>query len=311
MENKQPMICDTPRAINRSPLRYPGGKSSLFQYFCELINQNGLNGGKYYEPFAGGAGVALGLVSSNVASEAMLNDADYHIYCFWTSVLNDNEHFVERTHKAALSIKEWHCQKAIYEEPRKYSTFEVGFSTFYLNRCNRSGILAGAGPIGGYQQTGQWKLDARFNKEELMARISDIGELRDRISIDNADAIVFLKECLPRGRGRENVFVYLDPPYVSAGGRLYLNLYGEGDHKKLASYLIARANLRWVVTYDDTPLVRGLYSSCQRWLFHLGYSLQLKQKGKELLIAPEWLQLPNKNKSASARWRIVGKIKEN
>lgn len=303
------MICELPTRIIRSPLRYPGGKSAFYPYFSALMEQNGLKSRRYFEPFAGGSGVALGLLSLNTASEAILNDADYHIYCFWTSVLNENERFLERIQNVALSIKEWYKQRKIYYKPEKYSIFEIGFSTFYLNRCNRSGILAKAGPIGGYKQKGEWRLDARFNKDDLMTRIEDVGKLKDRLFIENMDAIVFLKKCLPRGQGRENVFVYIDPPYVSAGDRLYLNYYSDNDHRKLAGYLLKQTNLNWVVTYDDTLLIRGLYSSCQRWLFYLRYSLQSKQKGRELLITPDWLLLPNRNKLTSNRWSIVKKIR--
>lgn len=303
------MICESSTRIIRSPLRYPGGKNAFYPYFSALMEQNGLKNKRYYEPYAGGAGVALGLLSSNTASEAILNDADYHIYCFWTSVLNENERFLERIQDVVLSLQEWYKQRRIYCKPEKFSKFEIGFSTFYLNRCNRSGILAGAGPIGGYKQNGKWRLDARFNKIELMKRIEDVGALKNRISIKNLDAIVFLKKYLPRGQGRKNVIVYIDPPYVSAGNRLYLNFYSEEDHRKLASYLLKQANLKWVVTYDDTSLIRDLYSSCQRWLLSLVYSLQSKQKGKELLIIPEWLQLPNKRKFTSSRWSIVKKIR--
>lgn len=305
------MSCKHPQSITKSPLRYPGGKGFFYSYFSELMIQNGLKGGKYFEPYAGGSGVALGLLSLNVASEVTLNDVDYHIYCFWDSVLNENAHFIEKIQNAKLSIKEWYIQKKIYDESKKYSVFDVGFSTFYLNRCNRSGILAGAGPIGGYEQRGAWRLDARFNKEDLVARISAIGSLRNRIYVENTDAIIFLKKNLPRGRERKNVFVYLDPPYFSAGNRLYLNPYSDRDHKTLAKYLLKQDNLRWVVTYDDNILIRNLYSSCQKYLFNLGYSLQSKQQGKELLIAPESIELPNKNKSTSNRWRIIKKIKEN
>ena len=154
-------------------------------------------------------------------------------------------------------------------------------------------------------------MDARFNKEDLVARISAISSLRNRIYVENTDAIIFLKKNLPRGRERKNVFVYLDPPYFSAGNRLYLNPYSDRDHKTLAKYLLKQDNLRWVVTYDDNILIRNLYSSCQKYLFNLGYSLQSKQQGKELLIAPESIELPNKNKSTSNRWRIIKKIKEN
>ncbi len=303
------MIYEYPNKIIKSPLRYPGGKGAFYPYFSELMRQNGLIGGKYFEPYAGGAGVALGLLSTNMASEVILNDADYHIYCFWVSVLDENERFIEKIQDTALSIKEWQNQKIIYKNPEKYSVFEVGFSTFFLNRTNRSGILNGAGPIGGYDQKGKWRLDARFNKDRLTTIIFDIGTLKHRITVKNMDAIMFFSTCLPQGKSREMSLVYIDPPYVSAGNRLYLNFYSEKDHKELAGYLLQELDLRWVITYDNADLIKELYSPCQRWIFHLGYSLQSKQKGEELLIAPNYVKLPDRNKVTSNRWTIKKKLR--
>ncbi|MGI4790195.1 MAG: DNA adenine methylase [Janthinobacterium lividum] len=292
----------------KSPLRYPGGKGCFFSYFLEAIKLNDLRGGKYFEPFAGGAAVGLGLLSVNIVTEIFINDADYHIYSFWFSVLNENNRFVETILCSEISINAWTKQKEIYNAPEKYSVFEVGFSAFYLNRCNRSGILAGAGPIGGYHQTGKWRMDARFNQLDLASRIRNIGKLKDAIHIGNMDAIDFLKRYLPRGKGRDKSFVYADPPYVSAGHRLYLSQYSSGDHKRLALYLLKQTRLNWLATYDDTPLIRRLYSPCQRWLFTLGYSLQSKQRGNELLLAPERLHLPEKDKCTGNRWNIVERL---
>ncbi|MEJ2746110.1 MAG: DNA adenine methylase [bacterium] len=215
-----------------SPLRYPGGKGLLADYFVNLMTKNDLLGCRYFEPYAGGAGVALGLLSRGEASEIFLNDADYHIYCFWKAVINHNQEFVNRLNSVEVSILEWNRQREVYRNPKKHALREVAFSTFFLNRCNRSGVIAGAGPIGGCEQSGEWRLDARFNKSVLAARILRIGELRERINVQNMDAIDFLKNFLPRGKERANVLVYCDPPYVSAGNRLYLNFYQKNDQAK-------------------------------------------------------------------------------
>jgi DNA adenine methylase len=297
--------------IIKSPLRYPGGKGFFADYFSQLMSKNLIEDCRYYEPFAGGSGVALGLLSLNKASEVFLNDADYHVYCFWMAVLDEHERFIERMENSILSIKEWHKQKEVYVCPENSTVFEVGFSSFYLNRCNRSGILKGAGPIGGLKQHGKWRLDARFNKSELIERITAIGKLRDRITFRNMDAIQFLKKYIPKGRQRKKTFVYLDPPYVSAGDRLYLNFYEKSDHEKLASYLLEQSNLNWVLTYDDCSIIRKLYSSCQRELFHLRYSLQSRRRGRELLIAPVRLQLSDDTTALTNRWNFVRKLRRN
>lgn len=298
------------KKIIKSPLRYPGGKGVFFPFLAAVLEKNKILGGTYLEPFAGGSGVALGLLSSGAVSRIYLNDADYHIYCFWAAILQDNERFLEKIYSVDLSIEEWQKQKGIYVKPNACSIFEIGFSTFYLNRCNRSGILNGAGPIGGYEQNGKWKLDARFNKKQLINRISAIGAYKQFISIYNLDAIEFLQNYLKENKNENNdILVYIDPPYVSAGSRLYLNLYHESDHKKLAEFLKDQHEFFWILTYDDNSIIRELYSSCQRWSFSLGYSLQKKHKGTELLIAPKWLEIPiNNEEIVSKRWSIIEKI---
>ena len=301
------------KRIVTSLLRYPGGKSALYTYIEKLMNQNGLKNSKYYEPFAGGAGIALGLLSSKSSSEVVLNDADYHIYCFWYALLNENSKFIDKIQNAKLTINEWQKKKAIYNNPKKYSKFDVGFAAFYLNRCNRSGILFRSGPIGGYEQKGKWKLDARFNKPNLITRAESIGEFKDRICLKNMDALDFLKNCLPRGRGRDRIFVYIDPPYISAGNRLYFNTYTNDDHKKLADYLIQQTALKWLVTYDDSKFIYELYFSCQKWVFSIGYTLQKVQNGLEVLIAPKSLRLPNKNvpvhKKINIKYKVIQRNK--
>lgn len=291
-----------------SPLRYPGGKGAFLFFFSELIKINGLNGGIYFEPFAGGAGVGLGLLQNGLVSEIVLNDADYHIFCFWFSVLNENQRFLDRINEVSLNIDEWKKQRNVYENIEKYSIFEIGFSTFFLNRCNRSGIMVGAGPIGGHKQTGKWRLDARFNKKTLTNRIENIGKLSERISFYNMDAIKFLKKKIPQNKQRKNVLVYLDPPYISAGNKLYLNFYSDKDHSQLANYLSSQTNLNWIVTYDNNHIVQSLYKDFSKWLFNLRYSLQAKQKGTELLILSNQLKFPENKQLYTKKLEIMEEI---
>jgi len=278
----------------KSPLRYPGGKGSFYNYVLALIEKNNLIGSKYFEPYAGGAGVALALLSLNKVSQIFLNDADYHIYSFWRALLYENDRFIEKITKIKVTIKNWYLQKQIYTNPRIHKTFDVGFSTFFLNRCNRSGMLE-AGPIGGYEQAGTWKINARFNKKILIERIMKIASMADKIIVKNMDGIVFMKKYLPMGHERKKVLVYADPPYVSAGSDLYLNYFTVKDHTKLANYFQRQLLLNWVVTYDNNLLIKQLYYTCQKLLFYLNYSLQTKRKGTELLILPSKVLPPRKN----------------
>lgn len=275
-----------------SPLRYPGGKGGLTEFLSQVIELNDLRGCAYFEPYAGGAGAALGLLRDKVVDRIEINDADPRIYSFWISALLENERFVERIFEVPLTIEEWRRQRDICLHPDVFTEFEVGFAAFYMNRCNRSGVLSGAGPIGGYEQSGKWKLGVRFNRETLAERILWLSRMSERINVSNLDAIVFLKSTLPSGRGRASTFVYLDPPYVNNGQRLYLNAYSRGDHAMVSKYLDAQAILPWVMSYDDTDLIRTLYERhCVTYL-PIRYSLQKKRSTKELFISPHRISIP-------------------
>ena len=274
-----------------SPLRYPGGKASIAEFLARTIEVNGLSGCSYFEPFAGGAGAALYLLRKGVVSELYLNDLDSHITSFWRAILDEPDRFADAILSAPLSIEEWKRQHQIYILGDLGKPFELGFATFYLNRCNRSGIILGAAPIGGYEQTGKWKMDARFYRESLANRILAIGRRRDEIHVTNMDALDFLAERLPRSVDAHPSFTYLDPPYYSNGSRLYINFYDDRDHMALSRYLHTQCHLKWVMSYDDTDFIRNLYAPTQISSLSLKYSLQRRRRAQEILISPSHVLL--------------------
>lgn len=276
----------------QSPLRYPGGKAGLAGFLADAIELNQLRGCAYYEPYAGGAGAALGLLKRGVVSEVHLNDADCRVHAFWQSALRESERFVERVQTVPLTIEEWRRQHRICANPSSHRQFDVGFAAFFMNRCNRSGVISGSGPIGGHEQKGRWRIDVRFNRAGLAERILNLRRMEDRIRVSCEDAISFLKRALPGGRGRARVFVYLDPPYVGNGQRLYLNAYRPEDHARLARYLGDQRALCWIVSYDDSPLVRELYGRHSIAAMPIRYTLQEKRAARELIIAPRYLAMP-------------------
>ncbi len=288
-----------------SPLRYPGGKAAIAPFLEDVIDLNNLRGCSYFEPYAGGAGAALTLLKNGVISEIHINDADIRIYSFWKNVLTEKDRFVDNIFSIPLTLDEWGRQKKICDNPENHSGFKIGFAAFYMNRCNRSGILQGAGPIGGKQQKGNWKLDVRFNREKLAERIITIAMMKNYINVYNEDAIKFLKQQLPKGRGRSGAFAYLDPPYVNKADKLYMNIYNEKDHRAIARYLLQQKKLHWVLSYDDTPLIQEIYNGQKICRQSLRYSLQSKRIAKELIISSAKVTLPSqyfekKRKEAAA-----------
>jgi DNA adenine methylase len=258
-----------------------------------LISLNSRGGGIYAEPYAGGAGAALALLFCGHVDELMLNDADARIYAFWKSILNETDRFLRLLRNTPLTVEEWQRQKRIYRQSSQNSNLKVGFATFYLNRCNRSGIIANAGLIGGLKQTGKWKIDARFNRAELAARIERIARSKGRIRVSRFDAITFLKRLAGKPTMAERGFVYLDPPYFDKGSQLYLNHYDPTDHDELASYLASGVPFKWVMSYDNVPAIRKLYNQrFSRVMFNLGYSAKSFRIGSELLIHDATLRFP-------------------
>ena len=284
-----------------SPLRYPGGKAALAPFLGETIALNDLSNCAYFEPFAGGAGAALQLLRDGVVSEVHINDIDPCVAAFWRAVLKTPKQFADAIMSARLDVGEWKRQRDIYRDKDASKPFDLGFATFYLNRCNRSGVLFGAAPIGGYEQTGKWKIGVRFYRESLAARVIELGHRAEQIHVNEMDALRFLAEKLPRGLQRGRVFVYLDPPYWDKGGRLYLNSCSHKGHRALARYMQGQKTLKWLVSYDDMPEVREMYARATVHRLSLRYHLQGTRDAQELLIAPDHLQLPDQDRRNGAQ----------
>lgn len=281
-----------------SPLRYPGGKSAMAGLLCQIRRLNGLGDRAIAEPFAGGAGASLTLLYLEETHEIYINDVDPAIHDFWWSIVNRPKPFMEMIIKTRVNMAEWQRQRDVYRSSGYVSRLRRGFSAFYLNRCNRSGIMVNGGPIGGVKQTGKWKLDARFNKPELRRRCEKISEYRDRIHVSHHDGIEFIESL-----EAESTLFFIDPPYFFKGKTLYLNALDEEYHVSLAARLRSMGDAAWILTYDDCPEIRRMYRG---WAtirpFSLRYSAAERRRGKEVLIAPKWMRLPESQLSVAIGW---------
>ena len=187
-------------------------------------------------------------------------------------------------------MAKWRRCRSVYDSGvSRQRQLDVAFSTFFLNRCNRSGIMMGGGPIGGYDQRGKWKLNARFNREDLVARIRRIASYRDRIKVMRLDARELLRK-VPASHRR--LLVYLDPPYYEKGRRLYFNSLEHDDHVKLAKFLLNGPPFRWVLTYDNVKAIRDLYAPLAPRPFELSYSAYKRKIGREVIVFDPRLDVP-------------------
>ncbi|MDR3273057.1 MAG: DNA adenine methylase [Flavobacteriaceae bacterium] len=266
-----------------SPLRYPGGKSKIYTKIKTLIENNAMNNRTYIEPFAGGFGIGIRLLSENIVRAAVLNDLDSHIYHFWFSTLNRTEEFLRLIKDTPITLDERERQKAIYRDI--YSDeLSDGFATLFLNRVNFSGVLKG-GPIGGVAQTGTYKLDCRFNKCEISKKIEKIAQLKSRIRLQNVDAGVLIKRYATNRSVDKKYFFNIDPPYVIKGSQLYTNYFMKEDHisleKIITNYL---HDIPWILTYDECELVRNIYKEYQMIDYGILHNAGRSVMGKELVI---------------------------
>lgn len=264
-----------------SPLRYPGGKGKLASFVAMLIEEYGHAGGTYIEPFAGGAAVALELLEKGIVSEIVINDLDKGIYSFWRALLTETDRFIEEIRHVPLTMGEWYTQRDICLTRNSKYSFELGFATFYMNRINRSGIIKG-GVIGGKEQSGIWKLDARFNKKNLIERIEKIASQKKSIHLYNKDIESFITNYIPKYEDKS--FVYFDPPYFGKGKQLYLNFFNYYDHVRIEKLISEKVNCDWIITYDAVKPIEEMYKRYCLRKFELNYSVAKKRKASEIII---------------------------
>lgn len=286
-----------PKAL--SPLRYPGGKSKLSPMIKYIIEHKiDTNIATYIEPFAGGAGVALELLLSGTVNNVIINDYDKSIYSFWRAIISEPDRFIQEIIQTPVTIDEWRKQKEIYTTLNKKYSFELGFAAFFLNRTNRSGILS-AGPIGGYDQTGNFLIDARFNKEDLIHRISIIAQYRKRIKVYNKDIRSFILQVI--ANNQDYSFVYFDPPYYVKGKELYINYFHDGDHIEIRDYIVQNLKCPWIMTYDEEERIANIYDMYTQRKYNLTYSLANKGKSSELIIFSDANICPSNSELSRAK----------
>lgn len=281
--------------MNRSPLRYPGGKSNITPLVKAIIQQKRSSPNiefTYIEPFAGGAGVAVNLLLEGVVTNIVINDYDKAIYSFWRALKEETDALIEMIATTPITVQEWHRQKDTYLSHNHKYSLELGFAAFFLNRTNRSGIIK-AGPIGGYEQSGTYQIDARYNRDTLVGRIREIANYKKNILVYNKEIRSFISQIIPKYE--QNSFVYFDPPYYAKGKRLYKNFLVYEDHVEIARYINQSVNCDWLLTYDDAPQIREIYLpyNYMTMKYNLNYSVANKGTGTELVIFKHPGLLPN------------------
>ena len=272
-----------------SPLRYPGGKNKLSAFIAKICVDNNING-HYVEPYSGGASVALFLLLEGFVDKITINDKDRSIYAFWHSVLNRTKQLCDLIENAELTVDEWRRQRAIQNDKKTADLLDLGFSTFYLNRTNRSGII-NAGVMGGMEQNGNYLMDCRFNKVELIERIKKIAKKKKNIRLYKKDAIKLIDK-IEQEAIDENIVFYFDPPYYLKASSLYMNHYKDDSHFNVSEKIKGILNIKWIVSYDNVPEIQLLYSDCKKKEYSFNHTAYNARVGQEILFFSPTLKQP-------------------
>jgi DNA adenine methylase len=204
--------------------------------------------------------------------------------------------------RGKVTLSAWKRLQPLREvrTPTKGNMSDLGYAGLFFNRTCFSGIV-GAGPIGGMTQSSAYSIDCRFNKKELASAIRDCSKIMKKVEVIFGDGIKFLKrECL---RMPPHSVVYIDPPYVSNGYKLYRYHFDQAQHEQLAD---AVGNLRapWLMSYDNHQLIRDLYIGEQAKYVKTYQSLKGSRFVKEILLLSDDFALPTIDHTApSSRHR--------
>ena len=228
----------------------------MARFIAAVCRVHGING-HYVEPYAGGAAVGLKLLFTEQVREITINDLDRSVYAFWRSATRYPNELCQKIRNTEVNLKNWKRAKEIQTNKMHADIIDLGFSTFFLNRTNYSGIING-GILGGKDQSGLNKIDCRFNKDALIERIMQIAKRSTQIHVHNKDAMELVEYLSDRYVGN-NMLYYFDPPYYSKGAYLYMNHYQKSDHQKISDAIKKITHAKWIVSYDNVSEITQCY----------------------------------------------------
>jgi DNA adenine methylase len=234
----------------RSPLRYPGGKAFLCEYVEQFLKKNKLAPELFVEPFAGGASTSLHLLGKGLVKNIALCDKDPLVSGFWDTVFNDGDWLRSKVQGADVTIEEWTKQHAKSPKTKR----ENAWKCLFLNRTSFSGILmTNAGPLGGKTQESDYKVDCRFYRDTVAARLKELWNERKRVvRVEQADWRTTVDWGVQKSNGNQSALIYLDPPFFHKAERLYNFVFNAEEHEAVVKRL-AKLKTPWLLSYDDCP----------------------------------------------------------
>lgn len=245
-------------------IRYPGSKAKIADRLIRLfpqelsnpLFQSAVSKIDYREPFFGGGAVGFRWMDALPdRSSVWINDIDPGMAALWMAVKDHHRRLIEKVDAHRPSVADFDWLKK--EDGRTdIGIVEMAFRKLVLNRESFSGLGAMAGgPIGGRKQRSDYNVDCRWNAGQHCRVIAEQHKLLTKFQETKITCVDFAKVI---DGAPEHAFIYADPPYVEKGGQLYKHNMTHDDHRRLATAL-RNCPAKWLLSYDDHPLVRELY----------------------------------------------------
>jgi DNA adenine methylase len=259
-------------------LRFPGGKANLLTslrpYLDRLVNGHD----SFHDVFVGSGAVLLDVARRHPDLRLHANDADAGLMTFWRIVSSKAVMpFCERVMNTRPTLKLY--REMLASRPRRPE--DIAFRYYFLNRTSFSGLWRG-GPIGGLTQRSRWKVDVEWRAEKSVNDILEAHRLLSgRLELACLAGVEYVA-------GHVRQPMYCDPPYFERGDWLYAHKMTLADHLRLSQLLHSARH--WLLTYDDSPAVRRLYSWACLHVIPARYQLDMARRrrasAQELVITP-------------------------
>jgi len=250
---------------NKSPLRYPGGKTRAIKLLDTYIPEGKTT---LLSPFLGGGSFELYCRSKGMTVFA--NDLFRPLYIFWKT-LKERPSELQASVQAMCPVTKEAFGAIRREILEMTDELEIAAAYYLVNRCSFSGSTF----CGGFSQQ---SADGRMNQSAI-DRLTTVS--LENVTLSNSDCVQFLAD----HPETDNTFVYADPPYY-----IPTYVYGkdgdmhEGfDHARFATELKKRSD--WVLSYNDCPYIRELYAECTITSAQWAYGMSIKPSS-ELIIRP-------------------------
>ena len=265
----------------RSPLRYPGGKTWLIPHVEAWLRRHGHRHELLLEPFCGGGVVSLSSVMEDWVGRCFMAEIDRDVAAFWHAV---------RKHGPDLSrmVKEFKISREgveLLSQRPPADVLEHGFRTLVLNRTRHGGILAPGATFIKNGENGKG-LGSRWYPETIANRIEAISEHADRILFMEGNGMDLLELLL--GTGDRSIAVFADPPYIAGGKGAGRRLYAHHnvDHGKLFG-LLNDSSAEFLMTYADEQEIVDLIHK------HKFHAVRVHMKNRHQKNVPELIITPN------------------